>query len=159
MKQQPSNSKGYTLIEALVASSILLIGIGAASSMSLAMVTREEINERANKAFNYIDNCTQLVQLGVDPAIIRTQILPDCDIISRVTIEPHAANIARLGTVQRWWIKFAYTTTEATNASIIEGAWTGGLKDTERQHGFYVYKSDHFLDGDLPRVQYVKANP
>ena len=45
--------KAYTLIEALVASSILLIGIAAAASMSLSFVTQEEITERAARAFNF----------------------------------------------------------------------------------------------------------
>ena len=159
MKQQHSNHRGYTLIEALVASSILLIGIAAASSMSLAMVTQEEINERANKSFNHIDNCTRLVQLGVDPGIIRTQILPDCDQIVDVTIEPHPVNVAGIGTIDRWWIKFAYTTTESDATAALSNGWTGGVKGTERVHAFYAYRSEHFLDGDLPRVQYVKANP
>lgn len=159
MKRNNSRQKGYTLIEALVASSILLIGIAAACSMSLAMVTQEEINERANQSFNYIDNCTRLVQLGVDPVSIRTQILPECDTITGLTIEPHNVAVPGLGTVERWWIKFAYSTTASQSASIVEGGWTGGIKDTDRQHAFYVYSSDHFLDGDLGRVQYVKTNP
>lgn len=102
---------GYTIIEALVASSVLLIGIAAAASMSLQLVTQEEINERANRTFNYIDNAVRLVQLGVDPQVVRDSILPNGGEIVGLTVEQHSVNVANLGTRDRWWIKFAYSTT------------------------------------------------
>ena len=51
-----SRLRAYTLIEALVASSILAIGMGAASSMSLALITQEQITERSEKAIAYLEN-------------------------------------------------------------------------------------------------------
>lgn len=154
-----TNSKrAYTLIEALVASAILMIGIGAASSLSLAMVTREEINERAARTFNHVDNAARLVQLGLDPATV-TSVLPACDTLVDLTIEPHVINVPGLGTRNRWWIKFGWETTNSESSGSAVGKWTGGVKGAQRVHGFYVYRSEHFLDGDLPRVQWVKANP
>lgn len=157
MKTHSQKSRGYSLIEALVASSILLIGISAAASLSLAMVTQEEMNERANRAYNHVDNAVRLLQLGVEPATINSQILPPNDVLPDMTIEPHAVNVPGLGTRNRWWIKFGYNTAEATASSNSGRLWTGGLNTTSRKQGFYVYRTEHFLDEELPRVQAVKA--
>lgn len=149
--------RAYTLVEALVASSVLLIGISAASSMTLSMLTQEEISERANRAINYIDDSVRLLQLGVDPGVV-SDLLPPCEEIIDTTIEFHPVTIPNLGTRDRIWVKFAWTTSGATENSG-KGLWTGGEKDTERKLGFYLYRDQHYLTERLARAAWVTANP
>lgn len=158
------SDRAYTLIEALVASSVLLIGISAAASLSLAMVTQEEINERANRAFNHVDNVTRLLQLGIPPeqlgadaSYTGVRLLPENDVISDLTIQAQPVNVAGLGKRERWWIKFEYQATDATASSPIANGWTGGLDTDKRSRAFYVYRSRHFQDEDLPRVKWAKS--
>lgn len=61
---------GYTLVEVLVASGILAMGIAAACSMSLAMGAQEEMNHRIALALNHQENAARLFQLGVGPSIL-----------------------------------------------------------------------------------------
>ena len=60
----PKNRGGvraYTLIEALVAGGILMIGIGAAASLSLAFLSQEEISERAARACTAPTNAARVL--------------------------------------------------------------------------------------------------
>lgn len=75
---------GYTLVEVLVASAILLIGISAASSLSLTMVTQEELNYRISRSLGMLENYARLYQLGLDPGEIAA-IMPLDPAVSSVT--------------------------------------------------------------------------
>lgn len=57
---------GYTLLEVLIAMSILAIAIGAASQLSLSQAMTEEVIERETHAVNYAENAGRLWQLGID---------------------------------------------------------------------------------------------
>lgn len=59
------NVKGYTIVEALVAISILMMGVAAAAALSMTMVTQEDINARAARAVNWHENAVRLYHLGV----------------------------------------------------------------------------------------------
>jgi prepilin-type N-terminal cleavage/methylation domain-containing protein len=61
-----SRRTGYTLIEVLVAMSIIALAIGAASQLSLSQGLTEEMIERENHAINYGENAARLWQLGID---------------------------------------------------------------------------------------------
>lgn len=143
---------GYTLIEALVASSILLIGIAAAASMSLSFVTQEEISERAAKAFNYLDNAVALYQAGVDKDSIAT-LLPAEPVVTALTITDSSINATNLGALPSAVISVTYRTTGATE-SATTGTWTGGDRSITRTVSVEVIRTSQTLASPLPRVDH-----
>ena len=74
----------YTLVEALVGSAVLMIGISAAASLSLSLITQEEINERSVRALNYQDSAAMLIQLGV-PSNQIAGLLPDEPVVNSIS--------------------------------------------------------------------------
>ncbi len=148
-KLSPSE-RAYTLIEALVASSVLLIGISAAASMSLAMVTQEEITERSVKAFNYLDNATALYQSGVDKSKIAAM-LPAEPVVTALTITDRTINATNLDPLPSALISVTYTSNGATTASGVS-RWTGGASNTTRTVNVEVIRTNRTLPSPLPRV-------
>ncbi len=63
------NRAGYTLVEAAVAATVLLIAVGAACALSLTMITQEEIHVRVSRAVNLVENATRLYHLGIDTEV------------------------------------------------------------------------------------------
>lgn len=57
--------RGYTIVEAMVAVSILMLGVAAAAALSMTMVTQEDINARVSRAVNWQENAVRLYQLGL----------------------------------------------------------------------------------------------
>ncbi len=55
----------YTLIEVLVAMSIIALAIAAASQLSLSQALTEDVTQRETMAVNYAENTARLWQLGV----------------------------------------------------------------------------------------------
>ncbi len=153
---QSARQKAYTLIEALVGSSVLAIGIGAAASMSLTLITQEEINERSVRAFNYLDNATQLMRAGVDPSDI-TNILPTEPLVKSLTNSTRNLTVPGLGTVPATTLTMTYDPAgaTATNSSTIE-EWTGGVKDATRSESVELILGGSHLTQELGRVV---ANP
>ena len=66
---------GYSLIEVLIASAVLLIGISAAAVMIGAISTQETTDARVAQALNMQEQAGRLWQLGLTPATV-TNILP-----------------------------------------------------------------------------------
>jgi len=66
--RHPSAPGAYTLIEVLVAMSIVALAIGAASQLSLSQSLTEEVNQKEGMAVNYAENNVRLWQLGVTPS-------------------------------------------------------------------------------------------
>ena len=151
--RKPSlRQRAYTLIEALVASSILLIGIAAAGSMSLTMISQEEINERSIIAVNYLDNAARLYQLGVDPAAI-PNLLPEEPVVDSLTFSSRDLNVALVGTIPAVTLTLSYHPSPAKGTSSA-GTWTGGDKDATRQISVEVIRAESHIIGPLPRVQH-----
>lgn len=149
----------YSLIEALVASSVLLIGISAAASLSLSMVTQEEINERSVQVFNYLDNAARLYQLGVDASDI-PGLLPPEPLVTSLTFTPGTENVSGIGTVPVTTIEMTYRPSGATSGNSSSTLdWVGGDKDITRTESVVVLRTETHLGGPLPRVDYVKNNP
>lgn len=71
-----SNRNGFSLIEALIAASIVAIGLTAAASLVGALMAKEEMNTTALRTANLQDQAVTLYRLGLSPARIRT-ILPE----------------------------------------------------------------------------------
>lgn len=75
---------GYTIVEALVAAAILAIGVAAAASLALTMVSQEESNARVARAINLQEQAARLYQLGLTPSTI-AGILPADSGVSSIT--------------------------------------------------------------------------
>ena len=67
---------GYTLIEVMVASSLLCGGVAAATALSLTMVSQEEANHRVSRALHLQECAARLFQLGLSGTEI-DQLLPN----------------------------------------------------------------------------------
>ena len=63
---RPSPRAAYTLVEVLVALSIIALAIGAASRLSLSQALTEDLNQKESCAVNYAENAARLWQLGID---------------------------------------------------------------------------------------------
>lgn len=144
---------GYTLIEALVASGVLLIGVSAASSMSLSLVTQEQINERSVRAFNYLDNAARLYRLGMQPSEIPA-LLPSESIVNSLTFVPRQVAVSGLtGNVQIMRVTMSYHPSGATEASTVgDIQWTGGDSATTRSEFVDVFRINSVQTSDFPRV-------
>lgn len=152
----PLKQKAYTLIEALVGASVLAIGIGAAASMSLTLVTQEEINERSVRAFNYLENSTQLMRAGVDPAEIAS-ILPSEPLVTSLTTSSRNVTVSGIGTVNAVTLTMTYDPSGASAANSATTAdWTGGAQGTTRSESVELILSQSHLTQELGRVT---ANP
>ncbi len=148
-----SRRRAYTLIEALVASSVLLIGISAAGSLSLSMVTQEEISERSIKAFSYLENAAALYRMGVDPSMI-SNLLPPEPVITSFTHFPGSQIISgsdsnsggltpSIGNASTINFQIQWKPSAASQTSGIS-RWTGGDKDNTRSASIMVVKSSSF---------------
>lgn len=67
--------RGYTLIEVMMAISVLLIGVAAAAQLSLTMRKQEEGNANIARALNLVESAHRLFQLGLSAAEV-TALLP-----------------------------------------------------------------------------------
>lgn len=146
-------SRAYTIVEALVASSVLLIGISAAASMSLTLLTQEEINERSVTVFNYLDNAARLYQLGIPESRIKA-ILPVEPAVTTLSSSTASTAVPQIGNVDVVTLTVSYKASEASaaNDTMID-EWTGGDKDTSRNASVSVIRADSFTPENLPRVQ------
>lgn len=83
MKRLSQNirNRGYTLVEALVAGVVLMIGVSAASSLTLALITQDEMNERTALAINFQECAARLYQEGLSPAQIQN-LIPEVAVVS-----------------------------------------------------------------------------
>jgi len=155
MNPPPSRRGGrsaYTLIEALVASGILLVGVGAAASMSLAFVTQEEIGERAVKAHNHLDNAVSLYRAGVAPAEI-PGLLPPEPAVTSLTLTNRSITATNLGSVPSVLVTVTWKANGATAAPGV-ARWTGGHRDAVRSVSVEAVRADRTLASPLPRVDF-----
>ncbi len=150
---KPVFRQAYTIVEALVSSSILLIGISAAASMSLTLLTQEEINERSVKVFNHLDNAARLYQLGVPVSEIEA-ILPEEPALTSLSDSSSTVTVAGIGDIDVHTLTVTYKPNAASvknNPSKEE--WTGGDDTTTRSASVSVFRADSFMPENLPRVQ------
>ncbi|MGY8643005.1 MAG: type II secretion system protein [Verrucomicrobiales bacterium] len=135
---------GYTLIEALVSSAILLIGIGAAASMSLTMLTQEEINERTVQAMNHLENAASLYRLGIEPADIEA-LLPQEPAVNSLTFIGKTQAVTGIGTVPTMEITMVFKPASAPTAWGSEKAVSGDSTVT-RSHTVEVFRSNQYTN-------------
>lgn len=110
-------NRGYTLVETLVASGILLVAIGAAVSLAVTMTAFEEGNAKVSRAFNYQEQAARLYHLGLSPDEI-SGLLPAESAVESLTFTTNALTISNLGTVETATLQMEYqsgaTITSAT---------------------------------------------
>lgn len=152
--QKNKRNRAYTLIEALVASGVLLIGISAASSMSLSLVTQEEINERSIKAFNYLDNAARLYRMGLEPAEI-TATLPKEPVVQTLSFTSTNKSVTGLGNVPVMRISINFKASDATTAqSATIDEWTGGDSTASRTEFVDVLRSESVQSSKFNRSRH-----
>ncbi|MFV1993873.1 MAG: prepilin-type N-terminal cleavage/methylation domain-containing protein [Verrucomicrobiales bacterium] len=121
-----SGRAGYSLVEVLVSSAIMLIGISAVASLSLTSVTLEEMNFRISRAMNVQENYARLFMLGMDPADVVLLVPPDPVVNSIAFVSADVGNLES-------------EVITMTIDSVIdaggwsEGSWTGGSDSTPPQ--------------------------
>lgn len=149
---------GYTLIETVVASSVLFIAVAAASSLSLSLVTQEEINERTARACNYLDNAARLYQLGLAPSQIQSLLPPD-PIITGLTFQNRALTVSpqAVSSLEAQTITVTYLSTSSTSAAA-SGAlsWTGGANGRTRSESVVAVRSSTAIPTGLARYNHFK---
>jgi len=153
---RPVSSRGYTLIEALVASGVLLVGVSAAAAMSLALVTQEEINENTLRAANHLDNAARLMQLGLAPATV-VSLLPEVAVVDSLDFSQRDLSVPGIGTIPAITVSVTYRPTGATAANrgnVLE--WTGGDPGTRRTASVEIISDAGVRSGTPPRVSHFK---
>ncbi len=141
MRNRRNRNRAYTLIETLVASAVMMLAVGAAASLSLAMVTQEEMSERTVRAANYLENATLLYQIGIEPADI-LGILPEEPAVVRLRATSVTEAVDDLGDVDLLEVEMTFSPSAAT-ADNANGtlSWTGGERDVTRTHTIRVFRS------------------
>ena len=89
---------GYTLIEALIATSILMLGALAAASLSLTMAKQDDLSDRTGRAMNWHEAAADLYRLGLSSSEV-SGVLPPDPLILTHTISESAEAVAGLGSV------------------------------------------------------------
>jgi prepilin-type N-terminal cleavage/methylation domain-containing protein len=69
-------TKGFSLVEAMIAAAIVAIGLTAAASLVGALMAKEEVNTISLRAANLHEQAVMLYRLGLPPGRIR-EILPE----------------------------------------------------------------------------------
>lgn len=90
---------GYTLIEVMIASALLAVGIAAAAILALTMTSQQEASARVARALNYQEQAGRLYQMGVSYGTI-TNILPGEAGVSTMTFDEADLVLASVGTVR-----------------------------------------------------------
>lgn len=133
LKRAARRVRGYTLVEVLVASSILAMGISAACVLSLAMVTQEEMTHRVERATSLHENASRLFQLGLNPVDISgtTGLLPGNDDLT-LSYAAASGTVPGVGDLVAQTITATIFTTPA-DATVPSAAraWTAGARRTD----------------------------
>lgn len=94
-----SSRGGYTLVELVVASAILMAGVAAAAQMSLAMKKQEEANWTMARGMCLLECSQALYRLGLAPSEV-LEILPPDPLITISAQTPTLTVPAALGTIE-----------------------------------------------------------
>jgi type II secretory pathway pseudopilin PulG len=127
--------RAYSLVEVMIGSAILMIGVAAACVLSLTMVTQEEGNVRASRALNVFENSMQLYQLGLSTSEVLA-LLPADPAVVALTLTPNTSAVAGIGTPERIDAQMQFTTmintepSDGTSIAWSAGKWTGGANGT-----------------------------
>lgn len=132
-------SRAYTLVEALVAGVVLMIGISAASRLTLTLLTQDEMNQRASTALNYQETAVRLFQMGLSEADIRL-IVPADPVVESMTFANGALSYAAPDSLESAAITVTFRPSPATQ-SWTGHIWTSGNKDVVRTFTVTAYRN------------------
>ncbi|MEM9481401.1 MAG: hypothetical protein AAGA58_17260 [Verrucomicrobiota bacterium] len=107
MKTKFSKRSGYSLVEILVTSTIMMAAIAAACTMTLVTVSQEEAATRSARALNYFENAMRLYQLGLDPVEIAT-VLPVEPSLVQIQMTEGDGTVAGVGVLERMDMRLEY---------------------------------------------------
>ena len=127
------SSRGYSLIEVLLASAILMIGVGAASTMTVVLNKQEEINLQVSRGTARLEAAARMFQMGLSPAQISALLPadPDGGAISFTTVG--TVNIPGVGDMES-------TVCSLSLAIEGDGAFTGATAAT-REESVTLYRT------------------
>jgi len=125
-KRLPTRSEaGYSLIEVLVAGSILLIGVAAAAKLSLVMVTQEEINQRVSVSLSHQEMAMRLYQLGLSQAEI-DGLLPHDPNVASLTYTSGTEGVSGATLTPLEYLESTLVVNSTPTGAKSAGEWNGG---------------------------------
>ncbi|MGC1481722.1 MAG: prepilin-type N-terminal cleavage/methylation domain-containing protein [Chthoniobacterales bacterium] len=127
----------YSLIEVLVAGSILVVAAAAMAAMSLAVAAQQESNHLISRALTLQEQAARLYHLGMDPAAIVAILPPEPGATITFTVPPDVP-IDGID-VQRMVCTLNYKSTGATSAWS-PGSWTGGDSTAQRSNSMTLVR-------------------
>ncbi len=116
---------GYSLIEVLVAASILIVGVGAAAKLSLIMVTQEEINQRVSVSLSHQEMAVRLYQLGLSQAEVEG-LLPHDPNVASITYTTGTETISGAAMAPLEYLESTMTVNSTPTGAKVAGEWNGG---------------------------------
>ena len=145
------SQKGYTLIEALVAGVILMIGVSAASQLTLALITQDEMSQRTSTVLNYQENAAFLYRMGLSNAEIAKVLPADpaVDSLSVTRSQETVSNSPAVTEIPDMNMEYADITVQFYPSPATQtwtaGIWTGGAKGVSRSLTLRSYRSRNSL--------------
>ncbi len=133
-----SRLRAYSLIEVMIAGSILVIAAAAAAAMALAVSSQQEANTRIARALALQEQAARLYHLGMNPAAIAAVLPPDPAVVS-LTYSPDPPTTVFVGVspvqipMERTVSTIVYKPFAATS-SWTPGTWTGGDPSAQRSN-------------------------
>lgn len=127
----------YSLIEVLVAGSILVIAAAAMAAMALAVSAQQEANTRASRAINLQEQAARLYHLGLAPAEILALLPPDP--VATLSFTTLTDTTLSGITVQGTTCNLVYKPNAATSAWSA-GSWTGGDASAQRSNSMTLVR-------------------
>ncbi|MGH8046396.1 MAG: prepilin-type N-terminal cleavage/methylation domain-containing protein [Chthoniobacterales bacterium] len=119
------HTSAFTLVEALVASAILMIAVSAAAVLALATLTQEETNARVARCTNLHEQAMRLFQIGLAPSTINAVLPADPAVTDMPVFSVQTVTIANLGTVERADSTITFATTPLSD-DWQAGTWSSG---------------------------------
>lgn len=134
--------RGYTLIEVLVASGILMVAVSAAASLSLSMSAQEEINFYTSRALNLQENYVRAYHLGLEPATIQA-IMPPENALQTINTANADAAVAGVGDMES--VTWEFIIRPNPNAGTpTAGVFTGGDGGALRTVNVRAFRSSQY---------------
>jgi len=116
---------GYSLVEVLVAASVLMIAIAAAGAMALMVVSQQETNARIGRALNYQEQAARLYQLGIASDAITGLLPPENSVESLVFTNESVVAYAGVGNVEQADCEVVFQPNAATTGWVAD-SWSAG---------------------------------
>ncbi|MCB1096750.1 MAG: hypothetical protein R3F19_25270 [Verrucomicrobiales bacterium] len=125
---------GYTLVEVAAASTLLFVGIAAATVLSLTMVSQEEANHRVSRALHLQECAARMFQLGLSGSEIDALLPNDPTIRNSTTTAPFTkisfavstVTTAGFGSYEQGTCTMNFSPSPSGVGTRAAGTWTGG---------------------------------